>query len=417
MERNEIAHPSEESNAMIPRVCQPKDVMVCIAEEHQVLIVYREKLPGVGSHYAGLKCNERIYSCVARPYSNLDEAMHTYDLLLSCKHPNLLCPLGLWSCEDKDGSTKTEEEKKEGLKEEEIRAFITFPIFSGALMDIQRDEILIVEDDSPQCQAFGFTHQGSKLFCDIFKFVEFINGLYGASFPLIPLRINSNRIVYKKVAEGQYQVFVWADFFINLPVHMRRKTKSGKPIDPTVDDIRTANWNFIGKCLKDFLKTWDVTPNVELMHLATALNSKAPNYGDLMWEPGLWSVNIKIHFIREVYWCIDNQSAREGLLKSKASLGLEGCILKLRFTLQDENLLDSIMFLRKKIVAHQDDLYSYGGEKADLGRHNRIIEIEIQKEKPDYMLKLVKELRQLNWIEISPALRSSTAYIEHFKSE
>lgn len=44
------------------------------------------------------------------------------------------------------------------------------------------------------------------------------------------------------------------------------------------------------------------------------------SYNELMWEPGLWSVDTKIHFIREVYWCIDNKIERENTLKQRTVL-------------------------------------------------------------------------------------------------
>lgn len=88
------------------------------------------------------------------------------------------------------------------------------------------------------------------------------------------------------------------------------------------------------------------------------------SYNEIVWEPGLWPAHIKINFIREVFWCIDNSKAKEEILKSKNSLGLKGCIQKLGFDNNDANLLDSVIFLRKKVVAHQDSSYeSYTGDK------------------------------------------------------
>ena len=68
------------------------------------------------------------------------------------------------------------------------------------------------------------------------------------------------------------------------------------------------------------------------------------SYSDLMWEPGLWSVDTKIHFIREVYWCIDSETERENILKSINSLGLKSCITKFGFTDKETNLFDSVIF-------------------------------------------------------------------------
>lgn len=82
-----------------------------------------------------------------------------------------------------------------------------------------------------------------------------------------------------------------------------------------------------------------------------------------MWEPGLWSVDTKVHFIREVYWCSDNDNEKKKRLKSISSLALKSCITSLGFTDKELHLFDSVMFLRKKVVAHMDSLYNYSGAK------------------------------------------------------
>lgn len=46
-----------------------------------------------------------------------------------------------------------------------IKAFITFPSFDDAVVDLPREEIFLVEDNKrPQVSAYGFTREGSKLF-------------------------------------------------------------------------------------------------------------------------------------------------------------------------------------------------------------------------------------------------------------
>ena len=57
----------------------------------------------------------------------------------------------------------------------------------------------------------------------------------------------------------------------------------------------------------------------------------------------------KIHFIREVFWCFDDKKAREDLLKSKTSLGLQNVIASLGFSNADSNLYDSIQLLRNQL--------------------------------------------------------------------
>lgn len=81
-------------------------------------------------------------------------------------------------------------------------------------------------------------------FSDILNVVDCINGQYenanaATSFPLRPLKVNPRRIVYKRVAEGEYHVFLWADFLKEFPSHKRKKTKRGRKgtfsLDQTVE--------------------------------------------------------------------------------------------------------------------------------------------------------------------------------------
>lgn len=66
---------------------------------------------------------------------------------------------------------------------------------------------------------------------DIVGTVEYINQQYAnlnAAMSLSPIKINPGRVVYKKLAEGQHHVYMWLDFFSDLPMHNRKKTSSGK---------------------------------------------------------------------------------------------------------------------------------------------------------------------------------------------
>ncbi|XP_066338155.1 uncharacterized protein [Miscanthus floridulus] len=380
-------------------------VMTCIGQEEHKLIVYDETIAMGDSYRAAVKCKENIQYCIAEPFGDVDEAVRIYNLLITLKHPNLLSPIGLWACRGGD------------FGKGEVKAFIAFVPFDGALVDLSREEIFLVEGNSSKAKSYGFLPQGSRLFCDILNVVDCINGQYenanaATSFPLRPLKVNPRRIVYKRVAEGEYHVFLWADFLKEFPSHKRKKTKRGRK----VDDVRSMNWESIGTYLKNFWSRFELTPNQELTQLFTLLTNteKSLIYSDLMWKPGLWDVDTKVHFIREVYWCIDNDSEKERKLKSISSLDLKSCITSLGFTDKESNLFNSVMFLRKKVVAHMDDLYSYRGAKDDMCRHKREIEIRVQKSRPDYMIKLVKHMQTLNWIPTSPLLRSSTTYIQPF---
>ncbi|TVU25225.1 hypothetical protein EJB05_27714, partial [Eragrostis curvula] len=276
-------------------------------------------------------------------------------------------------------------------------------------------DIFLVEEDK---KAYGLTSQGSNFFTDILSVIEHINGLYTAStpFPLCSLRFNPGRIVYNELSQGKYKVLFWVDFFTEDQERKNHKK------EPTVDDIRLANWKTVATYLTSLLEKFGVKPNEELNQLVTKLSHEMSNveeamrYTDSLWEPGMWSVYTKIHFIREVFWCCDNNTERADKLKSKGSLGLESIITKLGFANPDKNLYDSLAFLRKKVVAHQDSTYrEYKGVKDDVGIDKRTILTFVQKIKPSFMIKLVKEVRPLHWIQESPLLGSETTYMQPFK--
>lgn len=152
-----------------------------------MLTVYEKVVFGVGSHYAGL--NHRglcIQYCIARPFEKADEARRIYSRLTRCKHPNILQPLCLWIADPKVKWSKQEMEgqiaddnqkakiveechaKSDGDKRKEkekvIEAFITFPLIDGSLIDVPREDILVVKTDGMQSNAYGFTCEGSKVF-------------------------------------------------------------------------------------------------------------------------------------------------------------------------------------------------------------------------------------------------------------
>ncbi|CAD6256934.1 unnamed protein product [Miscanthus lutarioriparius] len=215
------------------RMSQPT-VMTCIGQEEHKLIVYDETIAMGDSYRAAGKCKENIQYCIAEPFGDVDEAVRIYNLLITLKHPNLLSPIGLWACRGGD------------FRKGEVKAFIAFVPFDGALVDLSREEIFLVEGNSSKAKSYGFLPQGSRLFCDILNVVDCINGQYenanaATSFPLRPLKVNPGRIVYKRVAEGEYHVFLWADFLKEFPSHKRKKTKRGRK-DPTADDVRSMDW-------------------------------------------------------------------------------------------------------------------------------------------------------------------------------
>lgn len=146
-------------------------IQINIVKGHQLLTVYENVVPNVGSYYAGVHCKESgIQYCIARPFDKFDEAKRIYGQLVKCKHPNILHPLGIWNCESKVKWKPKKSEQMEEGKEKVIEAFITFPLIDGALMDVPRKDIFLVEDifsdekKDIKSPTYGFTSQGSRIF-------------------------------------------------------------------------------------------------------------------------------------------------------------------------------------------------------------------------------------------------------------
>lgn len=77
-------------------------------------------------------------------------------------------------------------------------------------------------------------------------------------------------------------------------------------------------------------------------------------------------------------------------------------------------MLDSLEHLRTYIVAHPDMSYNSTDEQDKLKFDKVRCERLIQKVKGDYMIKLRKEIRNLEWITESPVLRDQNNYMERF---
>lgn len=93
-------------------------------------------------------------------------------------------------------------------------------------------------------------------------------------------------------------------------------------------------------------------------------------YEDLVWEPGLWESSTKVQLVRDVYWCYNKNKNRISTLKNKTALGLKSFIDKLEVNksrapdkqINDDNLYESLFFLRVYMVAHKDDtIKGYSG--------------------------------------------------------
>ncbi|TVU25233.1 hypothetical protein EJB05_27722 [Eragrostis curvula] len=160
-------------------------------------------------------------------------------------------------------------------------------------------------------------------------------------------------------------------------------------------------------------------------------------YDELLWKQGIWDVDTKMHFIREVFWLLDDQrnikdpkrdtfaktERGKKLMKQKA-LGLLPLMTQFsppkdhndqELAIKDDNMLHSFLFLRNKIVAHFDEEYiMFKGNKDDIGTSKFTRERYVRKSKPDYMIKLAKAIRALGWIQESPVTRGETDYMATF---
>lgn len=174
---------------------------------------------------------------------------------------------------------------------------------------------------------------------------------------------------------------------------------------------------------------------MELRELARFLTQGTVSYDDLLWQPGLWNANTKMEFIREIHFMIDmDRDAKNGQpyshtekgkqLLRKKSLGLIHLMQefpkpkdenKMEREHRDNNLLDSVLFLRNTIVAHYDDQYKgFSGQKEKIGTTKAQIERYVQRRKGDYMIELARAIKELRWFESSPLLRGKTDYMKGF---
>ncbi|XP_037450818.1 uncharacterized protein LOC119321082 [Triticum dicoccoides] len=179
-----------------------------------------------------------------------------------------------------------------------------------------------------------------------------------------------------------------------------------------LEAIRRANWTGLGLYLENLVGEDIASP--EILQLIVVLKSPSVTFDDIMWEPALWDAKTRMSFIRRVAACIDWESlggrARRLELKKLPALRLQGCIDKLGLQIDESTLIDSVTFLRNKVAAHYNETYSvYPGQKEDIGLERETIGRFLLKEKPDYMMKLIKHIRLLGWIPKSPIAPRTTA--------
>lgn len=369
-----------------------------------------------GAYYAKLHyLDERTDTCVA-VRRKMSAALDIFQILNACSHQNIAKPIGVW--EDKVND----------------KGYIAFRHFDGVLSTVPKEIIFEVENPSePDPAIYGFSKIGLNILSDIMSAVNYVNNKYQQEttqtenyIPLRSLRIEAGTIFYQ-LKEGNDYLVLLSDFEMGTGgtrqnVKGRRK-KKGKGEEPDVHEISTRNWNNTGKYIAQLYGGWRA--NFEVSHLVDTLQEEAVRYIDLVWEAGLWDLSTKIYFLREIFWCYDNNTTRKADLIKRKPLELQNCIVTLEFEettnegnvnqstkiMQETNLLKSLVFLRSFIFAHRAEILKrYTGPK-DAFQDEKSAERFVLKHKGDYMVRLIQEIRSLAWIKTSPYLRSRNNYM------
>uniref|UniRef100_A0A0E0R8Y0 Uncharacterized protein n=2 Tax=Oryza rufipogon TaxID=4529 RepID=A0A0E0R8Y0_ORYRU len=383
-----------------------KEGEVEVVNNNVKLICYRDPVPGTTKfnypfYYASVydllnpktAIDQSIRQYVVLRRKPLQDAYDTFNFLSLCEHPNILKPYGFWEDNDNKG-------------------FIAFPRVKGTLGNLPTDELFSVEIDANKVTWLkGFSPSGMQIIRDIVSSVHYVNERYpqagtsssGSAIPpltMFPLELASHKILYEKIPTGEYKIFLGD---ISTTNHWPKTMKK-------IEDLKRHNWNCLGKYISTIMAGHK--PNTELIHLVDVLIK------DILWEPALWGSKIKMRFVREIVWCLENDKTggRKSTLSKLSPLGLQDCITKLGLNYNEaKSLLSSVMLLRNKIVAHQDDPYqNYTGPKEQIGVAKALLEKLVLDSKPAYMIKLIEEIRKLNWIGESPLVRSLTSYVKAF---
>ncbi|XBI79996.1 hypothetical protein VPH35_089278 [Triticum aestivum] len=270
---------------------------------------------------------------------------------------------------------------------------------------------------------------------EIFSAVNYVNTQYKQDAESRhALKLVDSTIFYRTTAEDEVEAVLGV--FHGCEGETEMLQIQNKPHDPmifkrgpTVEELERYNWTSTGDYIKGYFK--GCVANDEIKHLVEFLKGASANYDDLHWEPGLWEADIKMQFIREIWWHVEQQRGSVKLIELRETekgkvlnsirrpLGIIECIRKLAepekaARIVEATLLDSVRHLRDSVVAHHGgSINAYQGAKEDV-RDKVNLERLIQKAKGDYMIKLVREIRPLKWITESPVLRDQNNYMECF---
>ncbi|XP_037437815.1 uncharacterized protein LOC119305392 [Triticum dicoccoides] len=366
------------------------------------LVVTPKKLPG--TEFQPATCDGAACVVMLMSYSDAVEICRT---LVTYTHPNVLKPIGIWKSKDD-------------------KAYLAFDEVHGSLKKKGNGYIFSIEDSS----IYGFSANGLKAFREIFSAVNYVNTQYKQDAESRhALKLVDSTIFYRTTAEDEVEAVLGVLYVKNPGPLANLKTKTRGSRGPTVEELERYNWTSTGDYIKGYFK--GCVANDEIKHLVEFLKGASANYDDLHWEPGLWEADIKMQFIREIWWHVEQQRGSVKLIELRETekgkvlnsirrpLGIIECIRKLAepekaARIVEATLLDSVRHLRDSVVAHHGgSINAYQGAKEDV-RDKVNLERLIQKAKGDYMIKLVREIRPLKWITESPVLRDQNNYMECF---
>ncbi|CAL4984427.1 unnamed protein product [Urochloa decumbens] len=397
-----------------PVVGNQENPHIVISNQGCTLIIENNKIPGTPLQRA--MCEGR--RCVAMSRTSHD-AYNMHITLTICDHPNILNTIGVWA--DPSDSRK---------------AYIAVASVDNALSGLEKEQMFCIEGQL--CR--GFSDLGFKVFRDIFSAVQYVNNKYegGAtssasnSLPiqLFPMKLEPKNIFFK-IVNGEPRVML-GYFKKQLSDMYAIRSSRGARRESTREEIQKAHWKEVGRCLTELYNNYEASS--ELTELAEFLTEGEVTYESLLWQPGIWDARTKMQFIREIYFLLDKERAslkcsfektpRGKILMNKSPLGFLPIMNEFSPPLDhnnqekpiaDNHLLDSVIFLRNKIVAHFHAEYeTFKGSKVEIGTSVVTRERYIQKRKPDYMITLAKAIRELGWIAESPVTRDENDYMARF---
>ncbi|GJM91304.1 hypothetical protein PR202_ga07666 [Eleusine coracana subsp. coracana] len=250
--------------------------------------------------------------------------------------------------------------------------------------------------------------------------VQYVNDMYEKELLLRSLKLEKGSIFYQLRPKEEYHILL-ADFKMEGSNESGGGRKKGKASNraPNKELVKKSNWAGLGECVEDL--SVKVMPKSEISHLIDLLKARTVSFVDLGRAPAIWSFWTKIQFLREVYWCYDKNGPRITYLKGRPALGLLSCINKMEVNksrekgkeIQDNSLYDSLFFLRVYLVAHQDDAIKGYKGSIDINDKRSIGRLLI-KEKPEYMVIIVREVRLKNWIKETPFMCRHNEYMMEF---